>query len=111
MVNLMLNDLRCPAGKGFDPGLQLHCLILHLDSLATLCLSGAAQKRQAAFFRFIFPGSLDDLGIEHQCWCAGIVKHDDLFADTDHICCHTDTIFPVGKERIQLILRRLQVVC
>ena len=43
MVDLVLNDLGGPAGKGFDPGLKLRRLPLRLNGLITLSGTRAAQ--------------------------------------------------------------------
>ena len=59
----MLNDLRRPAGEVLRTCLHLQGLILHLDSLISLALTGAAEKRQTAFLSVIRVDLLNDLGI------------------------------------------------
>jgi len=53
MINLVLDDLRRPAGKGFDSGLELFILPLYLDGLIALALARATQQGQAPLFRFV----------------------------------------------------------
>ena len=65
MINLMLNDLRRPAGVGFDAWLHFQGLILHLDSLIALTLTRVAEKRQAAFLGVVRAILLDDFGVKH----------------------------------------------
>ena len=53
MINLVLDDLRGPAGEGFDPNLELLVLPLHLDGLIALAGAGAAEKGKATLFGVI----------------------------------------------------------
>ena len=55
MIDLMLDDLSRPAGKGLDAGLELLVLVPDLDLLKPLAFPGAAQQGKTALFRFIFP--------------------------------------------------------
>ena len=43
MVDLVLDDLCRPAGKGLDAGFAVHGLVLHLDALVALCFPHALQ--------------------------------------------------------------------
>ena len=43
MIDLMLNDLRCPPFKSLQPNLKIPCLKPYLDFLITLCLSRTTQ--------------------------------------------------------------------
>ena len=43
VIHFVLNDLRRPAGEGFDPGLELLVLPLHLNGLIPLAGPGTAQ--------------------------------------------------------------------
>jgi hypothetical protein len=43
MVDLVLDDLGCPAGEGFDPGLELFVLPLHFDGFIAFTGAGVAQ--------------------------------------------------------------------
>ena len=52
VVNLMLNDLRCPAAKGFESGLKFRVLVSHLDFAIALCFPPPVQG-EAAFFRLV----------------------------------------------------------
>ena len=49
----MLNDLRRPAGIGFDSRLHIGGLIFHIDCFIALALTGIAEKRQTALFGVI----------------------------------------------------------
>ena len=69
MINFVLNDLRCPAGEVFRARFHIQGLILHLDVLIALTLTGTSKKRQTAFLGVIRTVLLDDLGIEHHRIC------------------------------------------
>ena len=113
MIHLMLNDLRRPAGEVFRACLHLQGLILHLDGLITLALTGAAEKLKTAFLSVVCAVLLDDLGIEHHCICrsssALIEKRDDALANTNHIRRHADTAFSVRYQRVKQVLCDLQI--
>ena len=87
MIHLMLNDLRRPAGEVFRARLHFQGLILHLDSLIALTLTGAAKKRQTAFLGVVRAVLFDDFRIEHHGICrsssALIEKRDDALTNTD----------------------------
>ena len=53
MIHLVLNDLRRPAGVGFQPCLHLHGLILHFDGFIPLALARTSEKRQTSFLGII----------------------------------------------------------
>ena len=114
MIHLMLNDLSGPAGEVFRARLHLQGLILHLNGLIALALTWGAKKRQAAFLCVVRAILLDDLGIEHYSICGSssalVKKSDNALTHTDHICRHTDTAFSVRHQRIQQVLRDLQIV-
>ena len=65
MIHLMLNDLCRPSSEVLCARLHIQDLILHLDGLISLALTGAAKKRQTAFLGVVRAVLLDDLGIEH----------------------------------------------
>ena len=65
MIHFMLNNLRRPAGEVFRACLHIQGLILYLDGLIALALTGAAEERQTAFLGVVRAILLDDLGIEH----------------------------------------------
>ena len=65
----MLNDLCRPAGEVFRARLHLQGLILHLDGLIALALTGGAEKRQTSFLGVVCAVLLDDLGVEHYGVC------------------------------------------
>ena len=65
MIHLVLNDLSRPAGEIFRTRLHLGGLILHLDGLIALTLTGATEKRQTAFLGVVRAVLPHDLGIEH----------------------------------------------
>ena len=62
MIHLVLNDLCRPAGEIFRASLQFQGLILHLDGLISLTLTGAAEKRQTAFLGIVGTVLLDESG-------------------------------------------------
>ena len=110
----MLNDLRCPAGKVFSACLHLQGLVLHLDGLIALALTGAAKKRQTSFLGVVRAVLLDDFGIEHHGVCRNsstlIKKSNDALAHANHIRCHSDTAFSMRHQRIKQILCDLQIL-
>ena len=80
VVDLVLDDLRCPAGEGLEPCLELLILPLHLDSPEAFCLPGAGVG-QAALLGLIGSGSLNNDRIEHDHVFTLVVKDDDAFVD------------------------------
>ena len=113
MINLMLNDLRRPAGEIFRTCLHFQGLILHLDSFISLAFAGAAEKRQTAFLGVVRSVSLDDFGIEHhrvfRNSSAIVEKGDNALTHADHICRHADTTFSVSHQRVKQVLGDLQI--
>ena len=77
MVDLVLNDLCRPAGKGLEPRLEFLILPLHLNGLEPLRFS-CAGERQAALLGLIDPRLLDDDGMEHDQVFALVVKGDKI---------------------------------
>ena len=76
MINLVLDNLSRPAGKGFKTGLELLILVLDLDGLPPLCLADTKQG-QASLLRIIAVGTLDDLRVEHHHVAAFVIKSND----------------------------------
>ena len=70
MIHFMLNDLRRPAGEVLRARFHIQGLILHLDGLIALTLTGAAEKRQTAFLGIVCAVLFDNLGIEHYGICS-----------------------------------------
>ena len=100
MVDLVLNDLRRPAGERFNARLELLILPLHLDGLITLCFPRAGQG-QAALLRVIGRGFFDDHGIEHDHVRANIVKRANALVTAYHIRRHAHTAVFVRGQRVQ----------
>ena len=100
MIDLVLNDLRRPAGERFNARLELLVLPLHLDGLITLCFPRAGQG-QAALLRVIRRGFFDDHGIEHDHVCTNVVERDDALVDADHIRRHAHAAILVRGQRVQ----------
>ena len=113
MIHLVLNDLRRPAGEVFRACLHLQGLILNLDGLIALALTGAAEEGQASFLGVVRAVFLDDLGVEHyrvsRSSSTLVKKSDDALAHTDHIRRHTDTAFSVRHQCIKQVLYDLQI--
>ena len=99
----MLNDLRRPAGEGFDAGLHGPVLPAHPDGAVPLRFPHAVQ-RKTAFFRFVafFPGQ--DLRVEHLRPAAAVLKDDDPFRHADHVGGHAHTAVCIGLQRIHQII-------
>ena len=64
VIDLMLNDLRCPAGEGLDSRLELGILVFHLDGTVAFGLALSGQG-QTSLFCLIGIGIFDDLRIKH----------------------------------------------
>ena len=77
MVNLVLDDLRCEAGVGFEPRLELLVLVLHLDRAVALGLARSGQGK-AALLGIKSARALDDLRIEHHGRASVVDFTDDL---------------------------------
>ena len=114
MIHFMLNDLSRPAGEIFRARLHFQGLILHLDGLIALALTGAAEKRQTAFLGVVRAVLLDDFGIEHyrvgRDSSALVKKGDDALLHADHIRRHTNAGFLVRHQRVKQVLRDLQII-
>ena len=100
MVDLVLDDLCRPAGKGLDAEFTVHGLVLHLDALVALCFPHAFQRKtallglvQAGFFQ-------DDRVEQHQIPVLGLHR-DDALEHTDHVGCHAHTAVGVGGQGVQ----------
>ena len=100
MVNLMLNNLRGPTGKGFDTSLKLVSSPLNFDSFIALARTGATEQRKATFFGIIRVGFFDNLRVKHRHICTFIIKYNNALAHTNHICCHANTTIFVGNQRV-----------
>ena len=113
MIHLMLNNLCRPAGEVFRACLHLQSMLLHLDSLISLALTGASKKRQTIFLGVVRAVLLDDFGIEHHGICrsssALIKKGNNAFTHTNHIGYHADTTISMRHQRIKQILCGLQI--
>ncbi len=113
MIHFVLDDLRCPAGVGFDAGLQFQGLILDLDGLVAFAGVGAAEKGKATFFGVVGVVLFDDLGVEHYGVRGGaaafVEKGDDALAHANHIRRHADTSVFVCHQRIKQVLCDLQI--
>ena len=109
MIHLMLNDLRRPAGEVFRACLHFQSLILHLDSLISLALTGTAEKRQTTFLGIVHSVLLDNFGIEHYRICGSsstlIEKYDDALAHANHFRRHTNASFSMRYECIKQVVR------
>lgn len=109
MVDLVLDDLRRPAGEGLQPCLQHFVLPLHLDGAEALRPPRAGQGK-TTLLRLIGLGLPDDDGIEHDQIGPVVVKGNDAFVHADHIRRHTDAALLVCEQGVQQVLRRAEVV-
>ena len=104
MVDLVLDDLGCPAGEGLQPGLELFVLPLDLDGLEPFRFPDAGEG-EAALLGLIRPGLPDDDGVEHYHVRPLVVKGDDALANTDHVGRHAHAAIAMRVKRV------LQVLC
>lgn len=109
MVNLMLNDLCCPTGEGFDTGLEFGSLPLNFYGLIAFTFTGSAEQRKATFFGIIRSCLFDNFGVEHHHICTFVIKYNNPLANANHIRRHTDTAILVRRQSVQQILRHLQI--
>ena len=116
MVDLVLDDLRRPVSEGLEPLLKVLVLVAHLDGLPTLGLAGALQG-EAALFRLVGLGRLDDLRVVHDhVVVLAALEGDDAFTDADHVGGHAHAGAFAGDEGVQqilcgLLVRRGGVLC
>ena len=108
MVDLVLDDLRRPAGEGFQPGLEFFVLPLDLDGLEPLRFPDAGEG-EAALLGLIRPGLPDDDGIEHHHVRPRVVKGDDALIHADHVGRHAHAARLVGDQSVQQVPGRVQV--
>ena len=108
MVDLVLDDLRREAGIGFDSRLKLLVLVLHLDRAVAFGFARAGQG-QAALFRLVSAGALDDLRVEHHRRAAVVVEDDDPLGHADHVGRHAHAAVPVRYQRVPQVLRDRQI--
>ena len=69
MIHFVLNNLCRPASEVFCMRFHLKCLKLHFNCFISLTLTGATEKRQAAFLGIVRSVLLDDFGVEHHRVC------------------------------------------
>ena len=113
MINLMLNYLCSPIAEVFGVDFHFKRLELNFDSFIPLALTRAAEKRQTAFFGFIYARLRDNLRIKHhrisRSSSALVKKGDDALAYANHIRSHADTAFSMRHQRIKQVLCDLPI--
>ena len=102
MINLMLNNLRCPPCILLALLFPVHILIFHFYFLISGTFSHTSQ-RQASFFCLIFSGSFYNLWIEHCYIHESHIDSNDTFFYPNHISCHTNTAFFMRFQCVQKI--------
>ena len=102
MVDLVLNDLGCPSGKGFQPFLELLILPAYFDRLPPPDWADPCEG-EAALLRVIGTGLLDNLRVKHDQIVPVVVKNDDPLVYADHVGRHTYTAGLVIGQRLQQI--------
>ena len=100
MVDLVLDDLRRPAGKGLDARLAVHGLVLHLDALPALCFPHAFQ-RKTALLGFVLAGLFQDDRVEQHQIPVLSFHCNDALEHADHIGGHAHTAVGVGGQGVQ----------
>ncbi len=105
MADLALDDPCRPAGEGLEAGLKAVILVLDLDGLLPLGLSGA-REGQTALLRLIGGGLFYDLRVEQDPAGALVIKEDDPLGDPNHIGGHDHALVPVGGQGVQQVLDR-----
>ena len=86
MVDFVLDDLCCPPLKIFGTSLHLKSLVLHLDGLIPLALTGTTEQREASLFGIVRFILFEDDGVKHYGVCRGssafVQEGDDAFTDS-----------------------------
>ena len=109
VVDLVLYDLRRPAGEGLEAGLKLFVLPLNLDAAEALRFPHAGE-RKTALLGVESAGALHYDGVQHDHIFAVVLKGDDALFNADHVRRHADAAVLVAYERVQKVLRRAEVV-
>lgn len=113
VVDLVLDNLRGPAGE--KPGARLHGKVLpaDLDCFETLAGACAAKQRKTAFGGVVRAAFADNFRIEHDCVdgqrAAVVKKRNDAFADAYHVGGHANARFTVRAERVEQVARGLNI--
>ena len=95
MIHFVLNDLRRPAGVGFETDFKTIVLITNLDFPVTNGSAGSGQG-QASLFCFVAVLFSDDFRVKHQLGSMLTGKYNDPFCLSDHICRHAHALRRVG---------------
>ena len=108
MVDFVLNNLRRPPFIVFGAGLHFQGLILNLNGLISLALTGTAEQRQTPLFCIVGLILFEDDRVEHYCVCWGssaFVKEGyDAFPNTDHIRSHFNARLTVSHQSLKEII-------
>ena len=106
MVDLMLNDLGCPARIGSMLLFEVLIQIVHFDFFVS-CTGSHTIQGQASFFCLKCLFLFGDHWIDHGKLKGTHCHNNDIFSDTDHIRCHSNASIQIRPERIQKILYHL----
>ena len=110
MIDLVLDDLGCPAGKIFDALFAIISLVLQLDVLPAFGFADAFQ-RKTALLGFIGAGLFEDNRIvQHQIALFCLYSNDAL-GNTNHICGHAHTAIGMGGQRFQQVAGGVRIRC
>ena len=108
MVDLVLDDLGRPAGKGADARLAVGSFVLHLDAFPAL---GGAHtlQRKTALLGVVGAGLFEDDRVEqHQIPVLGF-HGDDALGYADHVGGHAHAAVGVGGQGLQQVAGRVGV--
>ena len=108
VIDLVLDNLCLEPFQQADVLFHLRILPGEPDELETFCFPFAFQG-EAAFLRFIFPGTGEDFRIQHGDNHRSPGHGDNAFPDSDHIGGHADTPVQVGAQRIRQVHRDLEI--
>ena len=103
MVDLMLNDLGCPARIGSMLLFEVLIQIVHFDFFVS-CTGSHTIQGQASFFCLKCLFLFGDHWIDHGKLKGTHCHNNDIFSDTNHIRCHSNASIQIRPERIQKIL-------
>ncbi len=109
VVDFVLDDLRRPAKESLLLFFEKFVAVFYGDEFISFGFSGS-RKGKAAFLGFVFTGFFDYLRIIHGGIFSAVIKNDDAFFNTYHICRHADAVKAVCHKGFEKIDRGLHIV-
>lgn len=103
VVDFVLDDLRGVLGEGLRARGERLVKIAHAD--APPARGGAcARKGEAAFFRLVLVGALDDDRVVHEPRTLAVLHHDDALALPNHVGCQANALMRMRRKGVEQVL-------